>query len=98
MERKRFGRKFSARTGRGSQVRSLSRPPSSPPEPRIARRADLRRVQLLPSSRRRTDQTNAMAFDVRAALFALLGKDLTQIDGLGPYLSLKLIAECGDDL
>jgi len=52
----------------------------------------------LPSSRRRTDQTNAMAFDVRAALFALLGKDLTQIDGLGPYLSLKLIAECGDDL
>src|SRR6202158_5085879 len=56
------------------------------------------RSGLLPSSRRRTDQTNAMAFDVRAALFALLGKDLTQIDGLGPYLSLKLIAECGDDL
>src|ERR1700726_682665 len=52
----------------------------------------------LPSSRRRTDQTNAMAFDVRAALFALLGKDITQINGLGPYLSLKLIAECGDDL
>src|ERR1700675_4945263 len=52
----------------------------------------------LTSSPRRTDQTNAMAFDVRAALFALLGKDLTQIDGLGPYLSLKLIAECGDDL
>jgi transposase len=39
---------------------------------------------------------NGLAFDVRAALFALLGKDLTQIDGLGPYLSLKLIAECGD--
>ena len=36
--------------------------------------------------------------DVRAALFALLGKDITQIDGLGPYLSLKLIAECGDDI
>jgi hypothetical protein len=31
-------------------------------------------------------------------LFALLGKDVTAIDGLGPYLSLKLIAECGDDL
>ena len=41
---------------------------------------------------------NGLAFDVRAALFALLGKDITQIDGLGPYLSLKLIAECGDDL
>ena len=52
----------------------------------------------LPSSRRRTDQANGLAFDVSAALFALLGKDITQIDGLGPYLSLKLIAECGDDL
>jgi hypothetical protein len=53
-----------------------------------------------PASRRRsrTDQANALAFDVRAALFALLGKDITTIDGLGPYLSLKLIAECGDDL
>jgi transposase len=48
--------------------------------------------------RNRTDQANALAFDARAALFALLGKDLTTIDGLGPYLSLKLIAECGDDL
>jgi transposase len=53
----------------------------------------------LPSPRRsRTDQANALSFDVRAALFALLGKDITKIDGLGPYLSLKLIAECGDDL
>lgn len=53
-----------------------------------------------PASRRRqrTDQANALAFDARAALFALLGKDITAIDGLGPYLSLKLIAECGDDL
>ena len=48
--------------------------------------------------RNRTDQANALTFDVREALFALLGKDITIIDGLGPYLSLKLIAECGDDL
>jgi hypothetical protein len=41
---------------------------------------------------------NGLAFDVHAALFALLGKDITQIDGLGPYLSLEPIAECGDDL
>jgi hypothetical protein len=53
---------------------------------------------LLPPRRPRTDQMNGLPFDLRAALFALLGKDLTQIDGLGPYLSLKLIAECGDDL
>jgi len=52
----------------------------------------------LPSSRRRTDQVNGLAFDVRSALFALLGKDIVSIDGLGPYLALKLIAECGDDL
>ena len=53
----------------------------------------------LPSSGRdRSDQANALAFDARALLFALLGKDITQINGLGPYLSLKLIAECGDDL
>src|ERR1035437_8336762 len=53
----------------------------------------------LPSlGRDRSDQANALAFDARALLFALLGKDITQINGLGPYLSLKLIAECGDDL
>ena len=42
-----------------------------------------------PRRRHRTDQANALAFDVRAALFALLGKDITAIDGLGPYLSLE---------
>jgi transposase len=43
-------------------------------------------------------QANGPAFDLRAALFALLGQDLTRIDGLGPFLALKLVAECGDDL
>jgi len=53
----------------------------------------------LPSPRRRLHgKANGPDFDVRAALFKLLGKDLTQIDGLGSYLSLRLIAECGDDL
>lgn len=58
-----------------------------------------RMVGPLPSPRRgMRRQPNGPEFDVRAALFALLGKDLTQINGLGPYLALKLIAECGDDL
>jgi len=58
-----------------------------------------REVGPLPSARRgMRRQPNGPGFDVRAALFALLGKDLTQINGLGPYLALKLIAECGDDL
>src|ERR1700684_987572 len=53
----------------------------------------------LPAARQnRSRQQNSLLFDVRAALFALLGKDLTQINGLGSYLALKLIAECGDDL
>ena len=43
-------------------------------------------------------QANGPAFDVRAALYGLLGKDLTQIHGIGPYLALKLVSECGDDL
>ncbi|CAN7639171.1 IS110 family transposase [Pararhizobium sp. LjRoot238] len=43
-------------------------------------------------------QSNSPAFDVRAALQALLGCDVTQIHGLGAYLALKLVAECGTDL
>jgi transposase len=53
---------------------------------------------LPPPCRRMPNTANALDFDVRAALFELLGKDVTRINGLGPYLTLKLIAECGDDL
>lgn len=49
-------------------------------------------------ARARTRQPNAPTFDLRAALHALLGVDATQIHGLGPYLALKLVAECGTDL
>ena len=52
----------------------------------------------LPKARHRTRQPNALAFNVRQALYDLLGTDLTQIHGCGPYLSLKLISECGTDL
>ena len=45
-----------------------------------------------------TQQPNALGFDIRAALHAILGIDLTQINGLGPYLALKLVSECGTDL
>jgi transposase len=53
--------------------------------------------KLLPT-KRRTRQPNAPAFGARAALHAILGVDLTQIDGLGPYLALKLVGECGTNL
>lgn len=52
----------------------------------------------LPAPRHKTRQPNAVKFDVRVALHALIGVDLTQIHGLGPYLALKLISECGTDM
>jgi hypothetical protein len=53
--------------------------------------------KLLPP-KHRTRQSNAPSFDARAALHAILGVDLTQIHGLGPYLALKLVGECGTNL
>lgn len=53
---------------------------------------------LLPRVRTKTKQVNTPSFDVRAALYGVLGVDLTQIHGLGPSLSLKLVGECGTDL
>jgi transposase len=52
----------------------------------------------LPRPRTKTKQVSTPSFDVRAALFAVLGVDLTQIHGMGPSLSLKLVGECGTDL
>ncbi len=52
----------------------------------------------LPKPRHRTRQPNALNFDVRSLLYQLVGVDLTQIHGIGPYLALRLVAECGTDL
>lgn len=41
---------------------------------------------------------NEPDFDVRSALYTLLGADLSQIHGFGPYTVLRMIAECGDDM
>jgi transposase len=58
----------------------------------------------LPAVRYRTGQSNGFSFDVRRvscavcrALYTTLGVDLTQIHCLGPYVALKLVAECGND-
>jgi transposase len=53
--------------------------------------------KLLPA-RQRAPQPNAPTFDARRALHAILGVDLTLIDGLGPSLALKLVGECGTSL
>lgn len=52
----------------------------------------------LPKARHRTRQPNAVDFEVRPLLHQILGTDLTQIHGIGPYLALRLISECGTDL
>ena len=52
----------------------------------------------LPKARHRTKQPNEVRFDVRSALYKLTGTDLTQIHAIGPYVALRLIAECGTDL
>ena len=41
---------------------------------------------------------NEPRFDARPALYTLLGADLSQIHGFGPYTVLRLVAECGDDM
>ncbi len=51
----------------------------------------------LPAPRHRAKQPNASSFPAREALHRIFGVDLTQIHGLGPYLALKLVAECGTD-
>ena len=66
----------------------LTRPRSSATPP----------ADKLPAARHTTRQPNAPAFEVREALHAILGVDLTQIHGVGPYLALKLVGECGTNL
>lgn len=52
----------------------------------------------LPKVRTKTRQVNEPDFEVRSALYRVLGVDLTQIHGIGPSLALKLVGECGTDL
>jgi len=52
----------------------------------------------LPEPRNRTKQPNALQFDARTALYQLTGVDLTQIHGIGSYLALRLVSECGTDM
>lgn len=52
----------------------------------------------LPKAKHRTKQPSEPNFDVRSAMYQLAGTDLTQIHGIGPFLALRLIAECGTDL
>ena len=50
------------------------------------------------ADRRSKRQKNEPGFDIQPALHVLLGVDPTQIHGIGPYLALRLVGECGDDM
>lgn len=52
----------------------------------------------LGKARQRNNHSNALNFDVRTVMYPFAGVDLTQIHGIGPYLALRLVAECGTDL
>lgn len=55
-------------------------------------------IRRLPKIRTKSKQVNTPDFEVRSALYRVLGVDLTQIHGIGPSLALKLVGECGTDL
>lgn len=48
--------------------------------------------------RRKSNVKHEPDFDVRTALYRMLGVDLSQIDGFAPYTVLRLVGECGDDM
>ena len=53
----------------------------------------------LPNARSKRRAKNEPDFEVRDALYSLVGGiDLTQIHGLGPYSALRIVAECGTDM
>jgi transposase len=52
----------------------------------------------LPKAKHRSKMPSDPNFDVRTAMYQLAGTDLTQIHGIGPFLALRLIGECGNGL
>lgn len=55
-------------------------------------------LEPLPKAKHRTKQPNDISFNVRQSLYQLVGTDLTQINGVGPYLAIRFISECGTDM
>lgn len=55
-------------------------------------------AEALPPMKGKAKRPNGLSFDVRPSLYTLLSLDPTQIHGLGPYVALKLVAECGTDM
>ncbi|WP_217433156.1 transposase [Rugamonas aquatica] len=52
----------------------------------------------LPKAKHRSKMPSDPNSNVRRAVYQLAGTDLTQIHGVGPFLALRLIGECGTDM
>jgi transposase len=55
-------------------------------------------LEALPAARYKTRQGNEPHFQVREALFQVIGTDLSQVHGFSAYTVLKLVGECGTDM
>ena len=55
------------------------------------REGEVKKEGAAPAKPHRHRTANEPGFDVGGALHSLLAKDLTRIDGVGPYLALKLV-------
>jgi hypothetical protein len=53
---------------------------------------------VAPPRTQKKPRDNEPRFDIRTALRHLTGIDLTQIDAIGPYSALRLLAEIGTDM
>ena len=55
-------------------------------------------AEPMPKARTTGKSRNAPRFDMRRGLYSLVGVNLSQIHGFGPFTALRLVAECGDDM
>ena len=64
----------------------------------LATKQDEPKVPPPPARSKKNPRGNEPRFEIRAPLYRLAGADLTQIDSIGPYAALRLIAEIGTDM
>jgi transposase len=64
----------------------------------LAAKQDHPEAALPPPRSKRKPRNNEPKYDIRGPLYQLAGADLTQIDTIGPYSALQLIAEIGTDM
>jgi len=64
----------------------------------LAAKQDRANVTPPPPRTKKKPRDNEPRFDIRAPLYRLAGADLTQIDTIGPYTALQLVAEIGTDM